>query len=402
MGLLLRQGEKAAPDTGPGPGRPGRRFAVLFTVGLLLVLGALYLAGYFLTSDRLPRDASVAGVEIGGLSPAAAREKLESDLVPRVSRPVEATHDGKSHEINPAAAGLGLDVAATVESAGGGRSLSPLRMIEVLTGGEDIPPVIETNQQAMDRVVSGLANKVERAPVEGTVRFRAGRAKPVYPTPGGTLDQDETAQALTATFLDEEATFDLPMRQEPAELTEEDVDKAMTEFAEPAMSGPVMVEVPGRSARITPAQISAALTMEPQDGELVPRLDRKKLAERTEGALDRLTRDARPAKVVLSDGAPEVVPGRHGTKVNRARLASNLLPVLSVTGGQERTIALKVSTAEPEFDTAAARKLGIEEPVSQFTTYFPHSDYRNTNLGRAAELISGTVLRPGETFSLND
>ncbi|MGH3355071.1 MAG: VanW family protein, partial [Nocardioidaceae bacterium] len=42
------------------------------------------------------------------------------------------------------------------------------------------------------------------------------------------------------------------------------------------------------------------------------------------------------------------------------------------------------------------------EPVSQFTTYFPHSDYRNTNLGRAAELISGTVLRPGETFSLND
>ncbi len=40
--------------------------------------------------------------------------------------------------------------------------------------------------------------------------------------------------------------------------------------------------------------------------------------------------------------------------------------------------------------------------MSTFTTNFPHADYRNVNLGRAAELISGTVLKPGETFSLND
>jgi vancomycin resistance protein YoaR len=40
--------------------------------------------------------------------------------------------------------------------------------------------------------------------------------------------------------------------------------------------------------------------------------------------------------------------------------------------------------------------------VSRFTTDFPHSPYRNTNLGRAAELIDGTILEPGETFSLND
>ena len=48
------------------------------------------------------------------------------------------------------------------------------------------------------------------------------------------------------------------------------------------------------------------------------------------------------------------------------------------------------------------RKLGIPEEVSEFTTYYPHADYRNVNIGRAAELIDGTVLEPGETFSLND
>ena len=40
--------------------------------------------------------------------------------------------------------------------------------------------------------------------------------------------------------------------------------------------------------------------------------------------------------------------------------------------------------------------------MSTFTTHFPYADYRNVNLPRAAELVDGTLLRPGETFSLND
>ncbi len=39
--------------------------------------------------------------------------------------------------------------------------------------------------------------------------------------------------------------------------------------------------------------------------------------------------------------------------------------------------------------------------IGEYTTYFPYLEYRNVNIGRAAELINGTVLEPGETFSLN-
>jgi len=45
--------------------------------------------------------------------------------------------------------------------------------------------------------------------------------------------------------------------------------------------------------------------------------------------------------------------------------------------------------------------LAIKERVSTFTTYYPYAEYRNVNLGRAAELMNGTLLKPGETFSLN-
>ena len=57
---------------------------------------------------------------------------------------------------------------------------------------------------------------------------------------------------------------------------------------------------------------------------------------------------------------------------------------------------------EADFTTEDARALGIKQQVSTFTTYYPYAEYRNINIGRAAELIDGTVLKPGETFSLND
>ncbi|MEJ7707905.1 MAG: VanW family protein [Nocardioidaceae bacterium] len=40
--------------------------------------------------------------------------------------------------------------------------------------------------------------------------------------------------------------------------------------------------------------------------------------------------------------------------------------------------------------------------MSDFVTYFPYAEYRNINQSRAAELISGTLLKPGELFSFND
>ena len=53
-------------------------------------------------------------------------------------------------------------------------------------------------------------------------------------------------------------------------------------------------------------------------------------------------------------------------------------------------------------DRGRPRRSKIKEQVSTFTTYYPYAEYRNINIGRAAELVDGTVLKPGETFSLND
>jgi vancomycin resistance protein YoaR len=75
---------------------------------------------------------------------------------------------------------------------------------------------------------------------------------------------------------------------------------------------------------------------------------------------------------------------------------------LVVRPAGEREEKVRATVAKPEFTTRHARKLQIKERVSTFTTYYPYAEYRNVNIGRAAELVNGTILKPGEEFSLNE
>jgi len=95
-----------------------------------------------------------------------------------------------------------------------------------------------------------------------------------------------------------------------------------------------------------------------------------------------------------------VVPAVDGTRVEAQALARAVEPVLTLKG-DERTADVELTGAKAAFSTEDAERLGITEVTGQFTTYFPYAEYRNVNIGRAAKLINGTLLKPGETFSLN-
>jgi vancomycin resistance protein YoaR len=96
-----------------------------------------------------------------------------------------------------------------------------------------------------------------------------------------------------------------------------------------------------------------------------------------------------------------VIPASPGVGYDPQRVADRFLGLVVRPAG-EREMRVPATVIRPDFTTAEARRLGIKEQVSTFTTYFPYAEYRNVNIGRAAELVNGTVLKPGETFSLND
>ncbi|MDO7868920.1 VanW family protein [Nocardioides jiangxiensis] len=379
----------------------GRRLgggAVVLSVLLVgLLAGGLYAVAWAFAADRLPRGTTVAGVPLGGLAPAAARDRLEKEFAGHDR--VAVTVAGATETFTAAQLGLHFDAAATVEEAGGGRSLDPRRLWDYYAGADEVAPVVEVDESALDQVVDGLEERHGRAPGEGAVRFVGGRAKAVPARVGLGLDRDATRAAIEAAYVAGEGAT-LPLTDVQPTIGDEEVTAALAEFARPAMSAPVTLVFDTQEVRLRPAQFAPALALVPKDGALVPQVD----ATRLKAAVDARLGDAGTpvdATVRLVHGVPRVVPGKPGVGYDPKDVTGPFLDVLTKSGA-ERRLAVQATVAKPQVTTAEARKWGIREKVSTFTTYYPHTDYRNINIPRALSLIDGTVLAPGETFSLND
>ena len=378
-----------------------RRVGVLLLLGLSVLFGGLYIAGYYFTSDRVPNGTTVAGVKVGGLRPAAAERTLTQGLRQRSREPIIVSAAGQRASIDPMEAGLSVDATESIAQAGGGRSWSPARMWDYFAGGDSYDAVVTVDDTLLEAALAPLAAQVDRPAKGGRVSFVNGRAEPILPKAGQAVDLAAAAAVVADSFLRELGVVPVPVEEVEPEVTEAEVRAAMNDFVNPAMSAPVVIELGGERVVLRPEAYSSAISLENKAGKLVPVLDAKALLRGIRPALRSVTRGAREATVKLVEGRPKVIPSKNGVTFDRKKITDEFLSLI-VAEGNNRTLEVSRVRDRPEFTTADARELGIRRAVSSFTTYYPHSDYRNTNIGRAAELVNGTVLKPGETFSLND
>ncbi len=236
--------------------------------------------------------------------------------------------------------------------------------------------------------------------MEGDLTFEDGRAVPVYGSPGLVVARSDTQRLLEQRFL-HGGSHKLPTEVDEPEVSDAGVREALEEFGEPAMSGPVTLVLAGKRVVAPPRLFAAGLSMEAEDGKLVPRVDGELMLEALQPVMRTIGREPENARFAVRKGKPRVVPAKVGAEIDPEEIGERFAEV-AVRQGAERRLVLRGQATEPAFSTAEAKALKITEKVSTFTTNFPYADYRNVNLPRAAELVDGTVLRPGETFSLNE
>lgn len=377
---------------------PGGRIVALTVLGLVLLVGAAYAAAYAFAGDKLPRGTSVAGIDLGGSEPDAAAAKLTKEFAGRAT--VKATVDGKATKLTADELGLSVDADASVEAAGGGRSWSPGRLWDYYTGGDDLDPVLVRDTTAFAEALRELDAEFGTPPREGDVTFEGGQVHKVIGQTGMQVDRTTAESELEDAYVSG-GTAELTLATAQPEVSEADVQAALDEFGNAAVSGPVTLVLDKTQVKLEPADYAPALAMTPEDGLLVPDLDEAKLEQLVRAKITGTAGAPVDATVKLVGGKPQVVPSKPGIVFASGDIAATFLEVVVKPAGQ-RTLAVKATVQEPAFTTADAEKLQIKEKVSSFVTYYPHEDYRNTNIGRAAQLVNGTVLKPGETFSLND
>ncbi|WP_329002615.1 VanW family protein [Kribbella sp. NBC_00709] len=364
----------------------------------VLVVG--YGAAFAFAGDKIPGDTTVLGIPIGGLSKDDAKAKLEAGLKDRVGAPIALKAGETKFTVAPADAGLSVDVDGTVEAAGAGRSLSPTRIWHALTGGDAVAPVVAKDDARLKAAVDKLAAQVNRPATEGTITFKGIQPVTHQPAPGLQLDAAKAPAAVVAAYPSDGNPKDLPVGVTEPKAGNDAIKKALTDFAEPAMSGPVRLTVGSKSVELEPAEIAPALTLTAQEGQVIPALNTKALEPLFQQRFKSLETLPKDATVQIVGAAPKVVPAVDGNIVDRSKVGAAILAILPKPSG-ERRAAVPLTHSEAAFTTEQAAALGITQKMGDFSTQFPHAPYRNTNIGTAARKINGTLLKPNETFSLN-
>lgn len=369
---------------------------------LLVIVGALYGIAYAMAGDNVPKNAVVSGVPVGGLTPEEAVTKLADELGPAAARPIKVTAGPYKSQVKPAEAGLQIDYEQSIAEAGGGRSLDPRQILTVLTGGTSTEVVVVVDQAKLSKAVDGLATAWDRKPADARLSYTGAKLKMTPAKTGFVLRQQEAATTIRGAFLVATTPVALPADLSEPEITTDEAEQVANDFGKVAVSAPVKVKAGNNGTfSVSPTMIGKSITFEPKDGTLAPKLDPKALMKNAASAVAtvELTKP-KNATVRLVDGRPKVIPAVNGTKVEADDLAKAVEPALT-KAGPARTASVQLTGAKAEFSTADAESLGIKQVTGEFTTYFPYLPYRNVNIGRAAELINGTLLKPGEIFSLN-
>ncbi|WP_369169137.1 VanW family protein [Streptomyces sp. R28] len=375
---------------------------------LTVGIGGLYVAGLLLAGGDIDAGTTVRGVDIGGLSRAEAVRKLEDRLGPAGSRELTVTVGDRKGTVDPRQVGITFDYDKTVDHAARTHDANPLTVIGGLfSSGGTVEPVVSVDEDKAHAALGRLAKSLDQKVRDGAVTFDDGEVRQVAPHDGYALDTDAAVDPLRTAFLTGKAdsVTALPARETKPEVTAAEVRRAVREFAQPAMSAPVRLAAAGERFTIDPAVLGEYLTMRPDDaGKLTPKLDAKGLRAAPAVAEPLSDLPAEPRNATLDLDGDEVVAAddaRPGVQVTDEALGKAVLPLLTKSGITARTGEVAARVTQPQVTSENAARLGLTEKMSSFTVHFEPAPYRTKNIGRAAELINGSVVMPNNTWSFN-
>lgn len=396
-----RKPEPETPPAEPGPARrAGRtRRLVRIAIGVLCLVLAYLIPAWMMSGKVLP-GTTVAGVDVAGLTASEAAERLTDRMSALAAADIAVKVGERRFTISPLKAGLSFDVAATVADLPTGFP-GPFDVLRAVFGETRLEPRKSVNEAKLKEQLEQIAAEVDRPASRGAVVYRGREPVVVPPRSGLRLDQQAAADAIRAAYLSHTAPVELAVRMERPAVSAEVLDRALP-AARKAVSAPITLVNGGRKAVLDPETIAAHLRFVPDSaGRAVrPVFDARAAVASVEKELLDPATAPRDATFRIVGGRPVLVPGRSGRGVATDALAAAV--VKAITGNGERVIPVALTTTKPRLGNAEAARLGIKQKVASYTLRHACCAGPATNIRRAVELVDGRIVRPGETFSLNE
>ena len=353
------------------------------------------------SSSRLASGIRIAGVPVGGLTPAQAVARLQARSKRLASVPVTFVAGSRRIAIRPEELGVLPDwrgaVAAAQARGGGFDVLRGYRRLELRLNPASIEPAVSSYKAAVSYEIDQIAAKIDKPHVEAQLVRRGLEVDAVHGQTGILLDRVAASQLVVDSLAGfSRAPVELPVRNDPPNITVPDLAHARL-VANRILSAPVLLGRGSASIAIPRAKLALMLQLPTglgsvQLGGLA--------ADHYFAKLDRdLGKPARDATFAVNGSNVTVIPAKPGVEVDVARTAASVLAAAERKVNRHATIS--ETKVQPRRTTAQARAMGITGIVGSYETFFGGIPNRIHNVELVAHLIDGAMVAPGATFSFN-
>ncbi|MDO9409758.1 VanW family protein [Patulibacter sp.] len=388
---------------------------MLALVLVLVVASLVVRAGH--DGEALP-GTRVAGVDVGGIT----TTRIASRLRPVVGdqRTLRLRAAGDVVTIKAADLGYAVDLQGIARAAvAAGRDGTLNALVGPLRGyvsARTVPVRSSFDEAKARKALAPVARKVARGAYAGALKVdpETLQVSTTKPRAGRAVDMSALVARVRRELREGDGTtFDVPLRSVDA-APESQLQEIASE-AEDYLRQPLRLTGAGSPLTLTTAQTAAILALESRQGGRRAELGAggealSALLDRVEKRGRKLPRNATVSAPATSASLTDkgdvtwrprsasvtVKAGRVGREVRRDRLASR---IESAVAAGKHSVSVPRVAVQPKVTSATARR--IDSVIGTFTTPYVPGQPRVTNIRQMARTVDGTLIAPGQQFSLN-
>ncbi len=396
----------------PRPGRGARRFVLGALLGVVLVLAGL-VAFRQSFAERILPGVQVAGVDVGGLTPADARLALAAALGHLEDGAVTVSSEIGDVEISYAQLGRQVDYDAMVASAAaigrdGTRFAETVAGLRLLVEPVSLPPVLGYDRGRLDDALAAYRNWVARRALDAEV-LATGKGFEVKPSVGGVqLDTAQVAPAIETALLDPAtpASFALTASASVVSPAITDADAYRARGAAERVATDLVLAKGSKSWKIKAAQIRSWITFAGTGAGYGPEVDSAGVPAALKRAAKDLKRKPTEARYLRTRSGRifGVSASSLGRGLDRPAAVDAVVAALAArregTGG-DAPVKLKTMPVAPDLTTdEAKRKAPVMDLLGTWTTRYQVSAHNGfaANISIPARRLDGVVVKPGQLF----
>lgn len=379
---------------------------IVVSIGILTIGLAAATVSYGATYEqRIFPGVRMGTTDLGGMTAAQAKDTLLAQAEALERQPLVLRDGARGWTF--ARRDLGL-IPSVDDSLGAamaiGRTGPPweqyLTRYRAQLSGIEIPgPAFRIDTSHLEAALKPVALAIDRDPIDARIVLKPGRLVSLTPaTPGRRLNVAASVLAIERALPDSRtSSVNLVVDEVDPRVSAERLASARSE-AERVLSAPLVLRYAGRSWTLSLDDIASFTSIDPTSGAV--RTDDARLSALLHRIAQDIDRPAANARFDFKNGRLVAIStSRDGARLDVAATAKAIEVQMRTA---DRMIELPVEMLKPAFGQGDSTKLVARDLIANAETIYGDTiSNRRFNVELAASRLNGTVVGPGEVFSLN-